>query len=196
MLITHDLGVVAEMAERVVVMYAGRKVEEAAVARDIRPPAAPLHARPARRGAASSAPRSRGRASAGSPRSRGQVPSLRAQIVGCAFAGRCPQVTDLCRAVAPAVELKSPGHLAACHYAESACPPSRRMNALRSVPPLLEVVGLKKHFAIRRGLFGGATGKVHAVDGVSFIDRAGRNAVARRRKPAAASRRWARASSA
>jgi peptide/nickel transport system ATP-binding protein len=48
---------------------------------------------------------------------RGQVPSLRAPIVGCAFAGRCPGVTDLCRSVAPAVEAKTPGHFAACHYA-------------------------------------------------------------------------------
>ena len=50
-LITHDLGVVAEMAERVVVMYAGRKVEEAPVARAVRAAAPPLHAGPARRGA-------------------------------------------------------------------------------------------------------------------------------------------------
>ena len=51
MLITHDLGVVAEVAERVMVMYAGRKVEEAPVAAAV-PRAAPsLHARPARRGA-------------------------------------------------------------------------------------------------------------------------------------------------
>ena len=51
MLITHDLGVVAEMAERVVVMYAGRKVEEAPVREIFARPAASLHARPARRGA-------------------------------------------------------------------------------------------------------------------------------------------------
>ncbi len=51
MLITHDLGVVAEMAQRVVVMYAGRKVEEAPVERNLRPPDAPLHPRPARCGA-------------------------------------------------------------------------------------------------------------------------------------------------
>ena len=49
----------------------------------------------------------------------GLVPSLRHKIVGCAFAGRCPMVTDYCRTVAPAVELKRPGHSAACHYAET-----------------------------------------------------------------------------
>ena len=50
----------------------------------------------------------------------GQVPSLREKIVGCAFAGRCAFVTDLCREVPPAVEAKSPGHYAACHYTERA----------------------------------------------------------------------------
>jgi peptide/nickel transport system ATP-binding protein len=46
------------------------------------------------------------------------VPSLRQRIVGCPFAGRCEWVTDLCREVAPAIELKTDGHWAACHYAE------------------------------------------------------------------------------
>jgi peptide/nickel transport system ATP-binding protein len=48
----------------------------------------------------------------------GLVPSLREKIVGCAFAGRCPLATGLCREVAPAVEMKTSGHYAACHYAE------------------------------------------------------------------------------
>jgi peptide/nickel transport system ATP-binding protein len=47
----------------------------------------------------------------------GLVPSLKQKIPGCVFAGRCPQVTDLCRKVAPALEEKAPGHVAACHYA-------------------------------------------------------------------------------
>ena len=116
MLITHDLGVVAETAQRVVVMYAGRKVEEGGV-REIF--ARPLH--PYTQGLLGAVPKL-GSSLAGSGRSKlteigGQVPSLRAAIVGCAFAGRCPMVTDLCRAVAPAVEEKTPGHSAACHYA-------------------------------------------------------------------------------
>ena len=119
MLITHDLGVVAEMAERVVVMYAGRKVEEA----DGRARSSPTRSIPTR--AACSA-RCRGSAPRWRPRIgarelaeiRGLVPSLRTPIVGCAFAGRCPMATELCRRVAPAVEEKSPHHLVACHYAE------------------------------------------------------------------------------
>jgi peptide/nickel transport system ATP-binding protein len=117
LLITHDLGVVAEMAERVVVMYAGRKVEEAAVRAIF---AAPLH--PYTRGLLGAVPRLGSSLSEGGrarlAEIRGQVPSLRAPIIGCAFAGRCPLATDLCRRVAPAVESKAPGHLVACHYAE------------------------------------------------------------------------------
>ncbi len=117
MLITHDLGVVAEMAQRVVVMYAGRMVEEGAVeAIYLRP----MH--PYTRGLIGAVPR------LGSSLSEvgrtnlteigGQVPSLREKIVGCVFAGRCPMADDFCRRVAPAVEEKSPHHSAACHYAE------------------------------------------------------------------------------
>ena len=48
----------------------------------------------------------------------GLVPSLRKPIVGCAFAGRCALATDLCRSVAPAIEVKAPNHSVACHFAE------------------------------------------------------------------------------
>jgi peptide/nickel transport system ATP-binding protein len=105
------------MAQRVVVMYAGRKVEEAPV-REIF--ARPLH--PYTRGLIGAVPllgsslREGGRGKlAEIP---GLVPSLRRPIVGCAFAGRCSMVTDLCRRVAPAIEIKAPEHSVACHYAE------------------------------------------------------------------------------
>jgi peptide/nickel transport system ATP-binding protein len=117
MLITHDLGVVAEMCQRVVVMYAGRKVEEASVEEIF---ARPLH--PYTRGLLGSVPKlgsslvdgGRGKLA----EIEGQVPSLRQRIVGCPFAGRCPMATELCSRVAPAIEAKAPGHLVACHYAE------------------------------------------------------------------------------
>jgi peptide/nickel transport system ATP-binding protein len=116
MLITHDLGVVAEMAQRVVVMYAGRKVEEATVNEIF---AHPMH--PYTRGLLGAVPKLGSSLDEGG-RSKlaeiaGLVPSLRKPIVGCAFAGRCSMGTDFCRTVAPAIERKVPGHLVACHYA-------------------------------------------------------------------------------
>jgi peptide/nickel transport system ATP-binding protein len=117
MLITHDLGVVAEMAQRVVVMYAGRKVEEGTVEAIYGDPQHPYT-----RGLLGAVPKL-GSSLHQTGRSKlteigGQVPSLRQKIVGCAFAGRCPLAADICRQVTPAVEAKRPGHLVACHFAE------------------------------------------------------------------------------
>jgi peptide/nickel transport system ATP-binding protein len=115
-LITHDLGVVAEVAERVIVMYAGRKVEEARVA-DLF--ADPKH--PYTQGLLGAVPKLGSSLTGETTRLAeipGLVPSLKTRIDGCVFAGRCPKVTDLCRAVAPALEPKAPYHTAACHYAE------------------------------------------------------------------------------
>jgi len=114
MLITHDLGVVAEMAQRVVVMYAGRKVEEAA-ATDLF--ARPRH--PYTRGLLDSMPKLRedgkGRRLAEIP---GTVPSLMDPIAGCTFAPRCPLATDRCRRDYPPWEEKAPGHAAACFHSD------------------------------------------------------------------------------
>jgi peptide/nickel transport system ATP-binding protein len=121
MLITHDLGVVAEMAQRVVVMYAGRKVEEAPVGEIF---ANPQH--PYTRGLLGAVPKLGSSLTAGGRTKLaeipGQVPSLRQRIQGCPFASRCLSATDLCREVAPAVEEKRPGHTVACHYAEFVMP--------------------------------------------------------------------------
>jgi peptide/nickel transport system ATP-binding protein len=116
-LITHDLGVVAEMAQRVVVMYAGRKAEEAPVTRLFR---RPLH--PYTKGLLASVPRlgaSLDRDEA--PRLTeipGTVPSLREPIPGCPFETRCPFATEICRREMPAFEEKEPGHYAACFHSE------------------------------------------------------------------------------
>ncbi|MGH6943896.1 MAG: ABC transporter ATP-binding protein [Geminicoccaceae bacterium] len=117
-LITHDLGVVAETADRVVVMYAGRKVEEA--------PVASLFARPRHPytvGLLGSVPRID--RTGGAQRTRlveikGIVPALDRPIAACRFAPRCPLATDLCRTRDPPLEIKAPGHLAACWHAERA----------------------------------------------------------------------------
>ena len=117
-LITHDLGVIAETAQRVVVMYAGKKVEEAPVAELF---AEPCH--PYTLGLMGSIPRM-GQASAGGPgRTRlreieGIVPSLYNLPPGCIFEPRCPYATDQCRAEYPPLEEKRPGHLAACWHTD------------------------------------------------------------------------------
>jgi peptide/nickel transport system ATP-binding protein len=114
-LITHDLGVVAETAHRVIVMYAGRKVEEAPVD-DLF--ARPLH--PYTRGLLQSIPRlglMRGEQESGRERLQeipGMVPALSNLPQGCAFAPRCRYAVDLCRQQYPAYEEKRPGHWAAC----------------------------------------------------------------------------------
>ena len=115
-LITHDLGVVAEVAERVVVMYAGRKVEEAPVAELF---STPRH--PYTRGLLGAVPQL-GSASAGADQRLveipGLVPQLTRRIDGCIFAERCPSAIDICRQVSPGLEVKAPKHLAACHLAQ------------------------------------------------------------------------------
>ena len=114
-LITHDLGVVAETAQRVIVMYAGRKVEEATVEELFRHP---LH--PYTRGLMGSIPRRSAKGKRrGAIRGRlqeisGIVPSLREAIPGCAFAPRCAHATARCMAEQPPLEMLRPGHLTAC----------------------------------------------------------------------------------
>ena len=116
MLITHDLGVVAEMAQRVVVMYAGRKVEEGPVEALF---ANPRH--PYTRGLLDSIPKL-GAASRGAgtrlTEIAGTVPSLSESIVGCAFAPRCAYATVRCQNEYPPFEEKIPGHGAACWESE------------------------------------------------------------------------------
>jgi len=115
-LITHDLGVVAEMAERVVVMYAGHKAEEASVTALFR---RPLH--PYTKGLLGSVPRL-GLTSADAPprliEIPGTVPSLKDPIPGCPFAARCSFATNICRQKMPPFEEKEHGHFAACHHSD------------------------------------------------------------------------------
>ncbi len=115
-LITHDLGVVAEVAERVVVMYAGRKVEEAPVKELFGNPRHPYT-----QGLLGAVPKLGSSLTGTETRLAeipGLVPSLKQKIPGCVFASRCPKATEFCSQAAPALELKSPAHWAACHYAE------------------------------------------------------------------------------
>jgi peptide/nickel transport system ATP-binding protein len=114
MLITHDLGVVAETCQRVIVMYAGRKVEEAPVVELFD---RPMH--PYTRGLMASIPRRRVETSARRLQEiPGIVPSLRELIPGCPFAPRCGFATDLCRTEAPPLREHAAGHWTACWHVD------------------------------------------------------------------------------
>jgi peptide/nickel transport system ATP-binding protein len=116
-LITHDLGVVAETAERVIVMYAGRKVEEAAVGELF---ARPLH--PYTRGLMNSIPRlALMRREAAQHRLQeipGIVPALSNLPQACTFAPRCAFADDKCRGQFPPYQEKRPNHWAACWHSD------------------------------------------------------------------------------
>ena len=113
-MISHDLGLVANMCKRVAVMYAGRIVESQ-VADAIF--AAPSH--PYTRGLIDSLPRLGERARRGRQRLTeisGVVPSIQAYPAGCRFNPRCPAVTDICRTTVPeATSLPAEG-IVRCHH--------------------------------------------------------------------------------
>jgi peptide/nickel transport system ATP-binding protein len=115
-LITHDLGVVAEMAQRVLVMYAGRMAEAAPVAPLFR---RPLH--PYTKGLLGSVPRLGAASLRAPPRLAeipGTVPSLKEEIPGCPFAARCGFATTICHHEMPAFEEKEAAHFAACFHSD------------------------------------------------------------------------------
>ncbi|MCW2306887.1 ABC transporter ATP-binding protein [Rhodobium gokarnense] len=110
-LITHDFGVVAEMAQRVVVMYAGRKVEEAPV-RELF--AAPRH--PYTRALLQSMPRLTEGAEAPEELTEipGAVPALTEPVKACTFEPRCPRATEQCRTLYPSFVECGDDHMVAC----------------------------------------------------------------------------------
>ncbi|MHB8472516.1 MAG: ABC transporter ATP-binding protein [Gammaproteobacteria bacterium] len=182
LLITHDLGVVAQMADRVAVMYAGQIVEEAA--RDAFF-AAPQH--PYSRKLFDSLPgmeKRRERLAV----IRGSVPSLANQFHGCRFVDRCDAAWQTCHDTVPVWIATGADAGVRCHLADPAqtgrasvdIPPLLRETASHREPlaalegALLEVTDLKIHFPIHRGVFQRVTGHVYAVDGVSLTIGQGR----------------------
>jgi oligopeptide/dipeptide ABC transporter ATP-binding protein len=112
-LITHDLGIVAQTADEVIVMYAGRAVEQGPVARIF---ATPLH--PYTKGLLASIPRLESFGMREPPRLAaidGVAATGLAVPAGCAFAPRCAHATDRCRRDRPALAARGDGHSAACH---------------------------------------------------------------------------------
>jgi len=111
LLITHDLGVIAEVADRVAVMYCGRIVEEAPVRELFRSPQHPYT-----QGLLSSVPRPRGPGARGAPLPaiEGMVPDLRHLPAGCSFAPRCSHAHDRCRSEIPLLAETVPGRKVSC----------------------------------------------------------------------------------
>ena len=117
-LISHNLSVIAETVQRVLVMYAGRKVEEAPVSLMFSRPRHPYTA-----GLLGSVPKvARG---SGSQLARlteipGTLPGLGERVRGCAFAPRCRLASDVCHTTAPPLLQQTPSHFAACWHSERA----------------------------------------------------------------------------
>lgn len=117
-MITHDLGIIAQVADRVMVMYVGLKAEEATVGELFQQP---LH--PYTRGLMASIPHIEETDDTETAEMRleeipGVVPSLRREIIGCAFAPRCKFATQHCKEAQPPLQEKAPDHWVACWETE------------------------------------------------------------------------------
>jgi len=177
LLITHDLGVVSEMADRVAVMYAGQIIELAERHAFFSNPRHPYS-----RKLFDSLP-AMDKRDQSLYVIRGFVPPLTADFKGCRFASRCDQVMAVCREKDPAM-LRVDGGQVACHlYAGGQVPGSlasgESVTAITGKRPgparqLLNVSDLKIHFPIKAGVFKRTVGHVYAVDGVDFDIPSGR----------------------
>jgi peptide/nickel transport system ATP-binding protein len=178
LLITHDLGVVAETADRLAVMYAGQIVEQASVDAFFGNPSHPYS-----RMLLESVPKPELRQTelATIP---GRVPPLNQRFQGCRFAERCPEVMDACRTDAIPWSEVNVEQRVRCLLWEGGQQPAVRpaANVALSGPAegdelsaraLLEVEGLEVYFPIQQGLFKRTVGHVKAVDGVDLSLRAG-----------------------
>ncbi len=174
LLITHDLGVVAKMAHRIGVMYAGELVEVASREEFF---SRPQHPYTQALFAALPEISRRGMALTTIP---GQVPSLATMPAGCRFADRCSHVMPVCREISPDWRGVAASHTLRCHWMGSTAavadhtPRMGLGHLMPEMAPFLDVVDLKVHFPIRRGILQRTIGQVLAVDGVSLAISAGR----------------------
>jgi peptide/nickel transport system ATP-binding protein len=173
LLITHDLGVVARMAHRIGVMYAGELVEVASREEFF---SRPRHPYTQALFAALPDISRRGLRLTTIP---GQVPPLAEMPGGCRFADRCPHVMAVCREQSPDWRATGEGHSVRCHWHGEATPANGTGHALTDLDidpgrAFLEVSNLKVHFPIRKGFLQRTVGHVRAVDGVSLAIAAGR----------------------
>ncbi len=169
LLITHDLCVVAENADRIAVMYAGQIVEQASRSELF---AHPLH--PYTRLLLAALPHEGSRSNRLAAIA-GTVPAMGSVRQGCRFATRCDSSWDKCRDQTPEWTSVSAGRGVGCHlYTQEAVAqkplsmPVQNPTLPASFEKLLEVFDLRVHFPIRKGLLQRVKGQVKAVDGVSF----------------------------
>jgi peptide/nickel transport system ATP-binding protein len=187
MLITHDLGVIAEMADEVVVVYLGRVVERGPVEEIF---GAPRH--PYTRALLDSIPSTQSVARRRLPSISGSVPHPFNRPSGCAFHPRCRYaIAEVCDSTEPDTRPLGPSHTVTCHLhggkgSRTDVPlltprllelpevaGDRVAPAREETPPLLEVRRLIKFFPIRSGLLGRVRARVRAVDEVTFDLRRG-----------------------
>ncbi|HKN39244.1 MAG TPA: oligopeptide/dipeptide ABC transporter ATP-binding protein, partial [Acidimicrobiia bacterium] len=185
-MITHDLGVIAGFADRVMVMYAGRAVETGTVDDIFYRPRMPYTL-----GLLGSLPRLDQAERQPLTPVEGNPPSLVELPPGCPFAPRCPMRLSVCLELEPDLDpTRHPGHRAACHrhpeieaqgltatdvfpaQVAGEPPVARRPREARAA--VLEVEGLVRRFPLTRGaVFRRTVGTVHAVDGITFDIREG-----------------------
>jgi peptide/nickel transport system ATP-binding protein len=173
MLITHNLGIVARLCDRIAVMYGGRIVEDGATA-DVF--AAPRH--PYTRDLLGATPRLDHPRELALVAIDGRPPSLREEIPGCSYAPRDPLAFDRCWKEDPSLVRDASGRAHACWLTTGNQPLPSRGDEARTFPsraissedsPLLEVTDIAKRYpAGPRALLGGRTRTLNAVDGVSF----------------------------
>ena len=178
LLITHDLAIVAKMAHRVALMYAGQVVEVADAKEFF---ASPLHPYAVNLFEALPDTSRRGRRLASIS---GSVPPLNQAFAGCRFAERCSDVMDRCRTTPPLLHEFRPRHSVRCFLYEGidASRSATRISGKDAVLPadapagetVLDVRDYRVWFPIRKGLLKRTVGYVKAVDDVSFSIRAGR----------------------
>jgi peptide/nickel transport system ATP-binding protein len=185
-LITHDMGVIAGLADRVGVMYAGTLVEIG--------PVADVFARsrmPYTLGLLGSLPRLDTSDGGALTPLDGTPPSLVRLPPGCPFATRCPLAVDACRATEPRLAPTdgTDGHVAACHrsndiareglagadiFSAPPVPPPAARPSRDASEPVLAVEGLVRHYPVLKGtILRRRVGTVHAVDSISFDIRPG-----------------------
>ena len=184
-MITHDLGVVAGIADRVMVMYAGKPVEVGSTDQVYYQPRMPYTM-----GLLGSIPRIDARGGSSLTPIEGSPPSLARLPKGCPFAPRCPLVVDECRTIEPQLEtIAEAGHLVACHRKEMIHTQDLAITDVFPAPdlgieadkigrdqrkPVLQLENLKRHYPLLKGaVFKRRVGTVHAVDGIDLEIREG-----------------------